>query len=305
MENVPIIIIAGPTASGKTGTANRLALEFNGEIISADAMAVYKMMDIGTAKPTREEMADIPIHMIDVVNPDEPFDAACFAEKGDKYIEEITARGKTPFVAGGSGLYIKALTHGLVKEVKSDPDIKARLEKEILIKGKDVLYARLMKLDPESGARIHENDIYRILRALEIIEITGKPVSAIYSGHAFSSLRYNALMLCLEWEREELYNRINKRVEIMMAQGFILEVKGLMAKGFGPELKSMGALGYRHISAAIAGDFSMEKAVELMKRDTRRFAKRQITWFKKHPGAIWVDARDFETMRKMITEHLS
>jgi tRNA dimethylallyltransferase len=249
-----IIVICGPTGSGKTGFAIDLARRFDGEIVGADSMQIYRYMDIGTAKPTTSEQAEAVHHMIDIVDPDEDFDAATYAEMARDCIRQIIARGRTVFLVGGTGFYIKALLHGLFEKGPSDPTIRDRLRKEAESFGTDGLYRRLGQIDKPAAEKIHPNDRYRILRALEVYEITGTPLSVFQQRHGFREKLFDTLEIGLSWPRPTLYDRINKRVEIMMAQGFLDEVENLLALGYGSHLKSMQSLGYRHLCAVILGE---------------------------------------------------
>ena len=287
-----IIIIAGPTAVGKTSLSLDLADRFNGEIISADAVSVYRYMDIGTAKPTPEERAAAPHHLIDVVDPDEHFDAAVFAEKAGALARSMKDRGGLPLVVGGTGFYIKALTHGLFQEGASDRDLRKSLKSQALEQGKEAMHRRLNELDPAAAARIHPNDEYRVVRALEVCILTGRPVSAQQQAHGFSDCKYDVLIFCLQRDREELYERINTRVDGMLAQGLEDEVRGLLERGYHSGLKSMQSIGYRHMCMYIEGELDYEEAVTLLKRDTRRFAKRQMTWFRSYPEVKWAASGD-------------
>jgi tRNA dimethylallyltransferase len=288
VEPPKIILIVGPTGAGKTALAINLARRFNGEIVGADAMQIYRFMDIGTAKPTPAERAASPHHMIDIVDPDEDFDAAAYAKSASGIILQIGDRGGTVFVVGGTGLYIKALVHGLFENGTSDPAVRRRLKQQAESKGTAALTQRLQKIDPAAARRIHPNDTYRIIRALEVFEVTGKPLSVLQQRHGFREKRFNTLELGLSWPRPVLYDRINRRVDAMMAQGFLDEVRQLMARGYGRDLKSMQSLGYRHLAAVVNGDASLSEAVAMLKRDHRRYAKRQLTWFGARRSVHWL-----------------
>ncbi|VFQ42682.1 trna dimethylallyltransferase [Desulfoluna butyratoxydans] len=257
-------------------------------------MQVYRQMDIGTAKPTEEEQRQAVHHMIDVVDPDEPYDAALFASQADKVIGTLCDDGVLPVVAGGTGLYVKALVHGLSEAIPSDPVITERLTAEAEATGLAPLYARLAQVDPAYAEKISENDPLRIVRALSVFEATGKPFSAHHAEHAFAQARYDALKVCLFADREILYDRINRRVDLMVAEGLLDEVKGLLARGYHRNLKPMGSIGYRHMVEHLEDGVPWEETVRLLKRDTRRFAKRQLTWFRADPDMIWLDPGDTE-----------
>jgi tRNA dimethylallyltransferase len=285
-----LVVILGPTAVGKTAVGLRVAEQIGGEIISADSAAVYRGMDIGTAKPTAEERARVRFHLIDVADPDEPFTAAKFRELALEAIRDIQARGKRVLIVGGTGLYLRVLLHGFsLAPPPRDPTIRKRLQQEAREQGLPALYARLQQVDPQAAARIHPNDAVRIIRALEVYEMTGKPVSE-WQHRADSELP--ALKLGLTMPRPLLYRRINERVDQMMAQGFLQEVQNLLSKGYNRDLPALKGLGYRHLIAYLMGEMGLEEAVALWKRDTRRFAKRQMTWFRREPGVLWLDASD-------------
>ena len=287
-----IIVIAGPTASGKTGLAVSLAQSLGGEIINADSMQVYRYMDVGTAKPTLEERRGVIHHLLDVVEPDEDFNAAIYRGMALPLAKGICAKNIPCFIVGGTGLYIKSLLGGLVELPPSDPMVRERLHLECVRKGAPKLHQRLARLDPESAESIHPNDRLRIIRALEIIQQTRKPASDLMKQHRFGNQEFLALKLCLQVEKEQLYDRINDRSEKMIDCGLVEETKRLMKKGYGPHLKSMTAIGYRHILKYLQGEWSLQKATETLKRDTRRYAKRQMTWFRAEPDMIHMVPED-------------
>lgn len=291
-----VIVVCGPTASGKTAVGIELAAALGGEIISADSMQVYRYMDIGTAKPTRVERAAAAHHLIDVVAPDEPFDAARYALLAREKVAELHRRGRVPLVVGGTGLYIKSLLHGLFRSDASDPAVRRRLAAEAERDGIRRLHARLAACDPESAARLHPNDTTRVLRALEVFEMTGRPMSAFHRAHRFADDPFDALLIGLAMERERLYERIDRRVDAMLAAGFEEEVRGLLERGYGPDLKSMQSIGYSHMTALIAGRLDRPEAARTLKRDTRRFAKRQLTWFRATAGVVWLSPENMNAM---------
>lgn len=284
-----IIVMCGPTGIGKTSTAIGLCKAIGGRIINADSMQIYRYMDIGTAKPTDEERREIHHYMVDIVDPDEAFDAARFSERAAVHIRELTERGIVPVVAGGTGLYIKALTKGLFRAHPADKAVLDRLEAECRDLGSHALHQRLSSLDPIASKRIHPNDAFRIIRALEIHETSGRPISEFQESHSFSEQSYRTLSLGLTMDRERLYQRIEKRVDMMMDQGFEAEVRGLLDRGYAPELKSMGSLGYRHLVQYISGITDFDETLRLLKRDTRRYAKRQMTWFRADTAIEWFE----------------
>jgi tRNA dimethylallyltransferase len=287
-----LLVIAGPTASGKTSFAVNLAVEFEAEIVGADSMQVYRGLDIGTAKPSTEELKGVAHHLMDLVNPDESFDAARFVEEADRAIADISGRGKRVIVAGGTGLYLRALLHGLHQGPASTPEIRAEINDRAKQEGWPALHAELLSKDPKIAQRLHPNDGVRIGRALEVFQASGVPMSEWQRRHAFSRSRYESLIMGIEWQRDELNQKIEKRTQEMMDAGLLKEVKSLLAAGWGSELKPMQGLGYRRLCEHLAGELSLEEAVEKIKTDTRRFAKRQMTWFKKEPGLEWVAPSD-------------
>ena len=295
-----IVIICGPTGIGKTSVAVELARHFNGQIIGADSMQVYRYMDIGTAKPTAEEQARVVHHMIDIIGPDESFDAARYAELAGMKIFELDRQKITPFVVGGTGLYIKALLHGLFDAEVFDADVRRRLKQEADAHGIKCLHERLGRLDPESAKRLHPNDSYRIIRALEVVETTGKPISRYHREHGFSEQPFQALKIALNTDRAVLYARINERVDAMIAAGFLEEVKSLLARGYSANLKSMQSIGYRHMVDFIDGRLSWAECVRTLKRDHRRYAKRQLTWFGADPEIIWKEPGQVEEIQLLI-----
>lgn len=299
-----IIVICGPTGIGKTSLTIRAAKAFNGQIINADSLQLYRYMDIGTAKPTLEERAQVPHYIVDMLSPDEPFDAAGFAKKADGLIESFVSQGITPFVAGGTGLYIKALVDGLFRATPADPEILDRLQKEAEISGTEALYNRLTTCDSEAAERIHPNDTFRIIRALEVFETTGCTISKHQQSHHFGEKRYRALKIGLTMDRDRLYDRINRRVDIMIAQGLLDEVRSLVAMGYHPDLKPMKSLGYRHMAEYLNGEKDWEEAVRTLKRDTRRYAKRQMTWFRADNTIEWFEPDATEAVIERIKHFL-
>lgn len=284
-----IIIVQGPTASGKSELAIRLAESFSGEIVNADSMQVYRGMDIGTAKPDKEMQLRVPHHLLGIVDPDQPFSAADFKREADKAILDIHRRGKNVIVVGGTGLYIRALTGGLVDSPGGNEEIREELRAIAGSRGNTELYKMLHEVDPESAEFLHPNDQLRIIRALEVYQMTGRSISELRSLHRFSETGYRCLKLGLTVPRTLLYQRIDDRVDMMMGSGLLEETRTLLGKGYRAELKAMQSLGYRQVCAHLAGEYALEEAVRLIKRDTRRYAKRQITWFKKDSAINWFE----------------
>ncbi len=300
-----IITICGPTGIGKTGFGIALANEFNGEIIGADSMQIYKHMDVGTAKPDAKERAQAVHHLVDFLDPKEDFDAGKFATMADQAIEDIMSRGMLPIVAGGTGLYIRALIHGLFRAKPICEETLERLNNELESKGSEILHERLTACDPGAAEKIHPNDGFRIVRALEVFETTGTPISLRQKDHDFKEERYQSLTFGLNMNRERLYDRINRRVDIMLDQGLLNEVNELVEKGYALDLKPMQSIGYRHMGMFLKGEVDFPEAVRLLKRDTRRYAKRQFTWFKKEPGIIWIEPSEINRAIDMVKDFLT
>lgn len=290
-----VAILVGPTAVGKTALALELARQIGAEIVNADSLQVYRELDIGTAKPTREERARVPHHLLDVVDPREPYDAARYSREGRAVLAQLAALGAPPLVVGGTGLYLKALLYGLFPQGSPRGGLRQRLRRELAESGLAQLHRRLESLDPATAARLHPHDSYRILRALEVMETTGRPLSHLFAAHRFQDCPYRVLKLGLTRPREELYRCIDLRVEAMLAAGWLEEVRGLLDR-YPPDLKPLQALGYRHLSNFLTGRWSWEEALELLRRDTRRYAKRQLTWFKADPEVTWFEPSQLETM---------
>jgi tRNA dimethylallyltransferase len=282
-----IIVICGPTDSGKSNLALRLAKDINAEIINADSQQVYQGLDIGTAKPSDAEQAGIPHHLIDCALPGDNFSAALFATAADKAIRDIAARGKKVIVVGGTGLYIRALIHGLVDSPSGDADIRAELLQEAADKGAAALYDELRQVDAEAAAHIHPNNLVRVVRALEVFRLTGAPLSRFQLQHGFRESRYHALLIALDTERSELYRRIDHRVDRMVEAGLVNEVRDLLAAGIAPDAKAMQAIGYKETVAHLAGHHDLNETIRLIKRNTRHYAKRQLTWFRADPAIQW------------------
>lgn len=300
-----ILIITGPTASGKTAVGIRLAQLLNGEIISADSMQVYKYMDIGTAKASSQERSLVKHHMIDEVSPEYPFTAAEFRERCGKYIDEIISRGKLPIVVGGTGLYINSLIKPW--DFSGTPpaeDVRAELDELCREKGGEYLYNKLKEADPESAEKIHPNNIKRIMRALEVFMVTGKAKSESDRASMERETEYEPVLIGLNLDRELLYQRINLRIDKMLEEGLLEEVKHLLEMGYSKNLTSMQGLGYKEIVRYLEGEYTLAYAVEILKRDTRRFAKRQLTWFRRYEDIQWYFIDNYEDGEVMIKDTL-
>ncbi|MDR6224281.1 tRNA (adenosine(37)-N6)-dimethylallyltransferase MiaA [Desmospora profundinema] len=282
-----LLVIVGPTAVGKTALSLELAREFHGEILSGDSMQVYRRMDIGTAKATPEERRKIPHHLIDLVEPDQPFSVDTFQHLAREAITDIQSRGRLPMMVGGTGLYIQAVTHGYsLPDVKGDPDFRREMEQWADKRGNESLHSRLAEADPEAAQRLHPNDRRRIIRALEIHRETGRPLSEVQQQ---GKARYRTCWIGLTMPRVVLYDRVNRRVDAMMEQGLLEEVAALREQGVPRDAVSMQALGYKECWMALEGEVSVEEAVEMVKRRTRKFAKRQLSWFRRLKEIHWFD----------------
>ena len=298
-----LAVICGPTAVGKTELTLALAELFDGEIISADSRQVYRLMDIGTAKPTKDQRQQVRHHLIDVVWPSEEFNAARFITLAEAAIQSVRQRNKRPFLAGGTGLYIKALTEGLLDAPGADPELRKRLHDRAEQEGSEVLHAELAEVDPESAARLHTNDLVRIVRALEVFSQSGRPLSALQDEHGFNSGNYRTLKIGLTCARETLYERIDQRSEAMFRQGLLEEAEQILQAGYDPDLKIFKTIGYRQAFALLRGEMSRTEAIDDLKRSTRRYAKQQITWFRKDKSIIWLESSsDFVTIQKLFED---
>lgn len=289
MEGLDVIAVVGPTASGKTALSVELAKRLDGEVINGDSTQVYKGLDIGTAKITAEEMEGVPHHMFDIREPEEPFSVADYQAEVRKWIDCIRGRGKIPIIAGGTGLYVQSVLYDFrFTEQASDIEVRERLERELAEKGAPFLYERLVEADPGGAKKIHPNNHRRIVRALEIIEVTGTTKTSHEKDVGQNAL-YNHLLVGLQMERALLYSRIDKRVEIMMAQGFLKEVELLREAGI-RNTQSMRAIGYGELLQYLEGKLSLDEAVALIQKNTRNYAKRQMTYFRNKLDISWFDA---------------
>ncbi|CCK80578.1 tRNA (adenosine(37)-N6)-dimethylallyltransferase MiaA [Desulfobacula toluolica] len=300
-----IIVICGPTGIGKTTVAIRVAKRFNAEIIGADSMQIYKHMNIGTAKPTSEELKLARHHLVDFIDPKDDFDAGLYVKNADQAIEKITACGKIPVIVGGTGLYIRALLHGLFRSKPICEQTVSQLTAELEEQGNQSLYEKLEKCDPKAAQKIHPNDSFRVIRALEVYQTTGRLISDRQDTHNFDELRYNSLKIGLFMDREKLYDRINKRVDLMLEQGLLHEVTTLAEMGYSFDLKPMQSIGYKHMGMFIKNEVDWTEAVRLLKRDTRRYAKRQFTWFRQDKDIHWFEPSQVDLAEKLIKQFLT
>ena len=297
-----LLVLVGPTAVGKTKLSVEIAKMFNCEIISGDSMQVYRGMDIGTAKITTEEMDGIPHHLIDIHDPDYSYSVAEFQKECETLIREITGRGKLPFIVGGTGLYIESVCYNYrFSESGADEAFRDEQFKYAEQFGAEALHQKLAEIDPASAERLHPNDTRRVVRALEIYHTTGQPLSAQLASQKKES-PYELCLLGLTMDRQMLYKRIEERIDAMMEQGLLEEVAGLLEQGYGPGLVSMQSLGYKEMVPYLRGEYTLEKAVELLKRDTRRFAKRQLSWFRHMDEIHWVDVTGAENFSDVVDQ---
>lgn len=304
-----ICILAGPTAVGKTNLSLSLARNLCGEIISADSAQVYKYMDIGTAKLKKDEMQGIKHYMIDEVTPDADFTVAHFRERAEAYIKDINNSGKVPVITGGTGLYINSLLDNLdFTESICDEDFRKEMQELAANKGNEYVHSLLAEADLPSYKKLHPNDLRRAIRALEVYKHTGKPISYFQEESKKLPSKYEYAYIMLTMDRTKLYERIEKRVDLMMEQGLVEEVEGLLKMGYSKSLVSMQALGYKEIISYLEGSISKEEAVRVIKRDTRHYAKRQLTWFRRDPRIFWVDIDSFyknEIMLENIIRYIA
>ncbi len=279
---IPLVIIAGPTASGKTALSVELAKRLDGEIVSADSMQIYKFMDIGTAKPTEEEKQGVVHHLMDIVDPRENFSLADYVEKAHKTIADIYRRGKLPVMVGGTGLYIDTVSDNIsLSDTPGDENLRKSLEQYAREKGNGALHDMLAELDPESYRQLHENDVKRVIRAIEIFKVTGKTIGEYNRESRKAPQIYKPVRFMLKWDREVLYERINRRVDIMLEQGLEAEVRACLDMGLNEKNTAMQAIGYKEMAEYIHGKCCLQEAVEKIKMESRRYAKRQISWFKR------------------------
>ena len=296
----PLVVLTGPTAVGKTALSIHLAKAISGEIISADSMQVYQQMDIGTAKIKPEEMQGIPHYLVDEFPPDEEFNVVKFKEYANKYMEQIYEKGKIPILVGGTGFYIQAVLKDVAFEQEEVSQCRKRLEQLAEEKGAHYLHLQLQNVDPKSALAIHENNVRRVIRALEYYEQTGKCISDHNEQEKKKESPYNFAYFVLNQDRSILYERIDKRVDLMVEEGLVDEVKHLLEQGYGRDLVSMQGLGYKEICAYLENEISLEEAIYILKRDTRHFAKRQLTWFKREQDVIWVHKDQYKTEEEQL-----
>lgn len=288
------IVLLGPTAVGKTDLSIELAKKFDGEVVSCDSMQIYRGMDIGTAKVKEEETEGITHHLIDIVEPDEEFTVAEYSEEAKKKIRDINSRGKLPIFVGGTGLYINSLIYNLdFTEVRPNFEIRNKYEAYVETRGKEYVYKILEEIDPETAAKLHPNDTRRVVRAIEIYMTSGEKMSDRNKNFREANKDYDYYLLGLYMDRKKLYERINLRVDLMMEEGLLDEVKNLLDKGYTRDMTSMQAIGYKEIISYLNGEMDLEESVEILKRNSRRYAKRQLTWFRKEDQVNWFNVEDY------------
>lgn len=306
MKKIPIIILTGPTAVGKTNLSIDLAKELNAEIISADSMQIYKYMDIGSAKVTEDEMQGVKHYLVDEVTPDYVFSVSEFQKRADDYIEKINDENKRVLVTGGTGLYLNSLIYNM-DFAKSDAnnELREKLRIELEENGIDYMHNKLKELDPEAAQRIHKNNTKRVIRALEVY-LSGEKMNDFSKDLKFNE-KYNPIIIVLNREREHLYERINKRVDIMMDNGLIDEVKNLLKMGYTKDMISMQGIGYKEIIKYLDGEYTLDEAIDIIKRDSRRYAKRQLTWFRRYDDAKWFNLDEYsdsQVLKNDIIMHI-
>lgn len=300
-----MIVLTGPTAVGKTALSIALAKRIDGEIISADSMQVYKYMDIGSAKISKEEMQGVPHHLIDVLMPEDEFNVCRFQKMAKEALSGIYERGHVPIVAGGTGFYIQALLYDIDFSAEEDhSSVREKLEETVVKKGSKYLHEYLKQVDTASADAIHPNNVKRIIRALEFYELNGYPISEHNRKERQKEAAYDYCYFVLNDDREVLYQKIDKRVDAMIAHGLVKEVQTLKEMGYHKDMVSMQGLGYKEILAYLNGECSLEEAVYLIKRDTRHFAKRQLTWFRREKNVIWIDKPSFDYDERKIIDHM-
>lgn len=300
----PLIIIAGPTAVGKTDLSISLAKKIGGEIISADSMQVYRGLDIGSAKVTTEEMDGVFHHLIDILDFDEEFNVFLFKELAEKSIEDIYSRGNIPIICGGTGFYIQALLYDVSFSKEDNSKIRAELEKRVDNEGAEVLYKELHEIDPKSAEIIHPNNVKRIIRALEYFKLNGKLFSEHNETEKQKESPYNFMYFVIDDDRELLYQRINKRVDVMLSKGLVDEVKTLYEKGLRIGMTSAEGIGYKQLLPYLEGEISLDEATEKIKQDSRHYAKRQLTWFRREKETTWVDRAEFDSDQEKMLEFM-
>jgi tRNA dimethylallyltransferase len=297
IECRPVVVIVGPTAVGKSRVAVEVAQAFETEVLTADSRQVYRGMDVGTDKPAPEDRQGIPHRLIDLVDPDESFNAGLYRRRAIEEIERLYRDGRLPLVVGGTGLYVRTLLKGLCDAPPADPMIRAALKQEGESQGYDRLYARLVDVDPAAAMRLHPRDGSKVIRALEVYQLSGRRMSEFQQEHGFAQRPFSALIIGLNRDRAALYRRIEERIDQQLAHGLIEETQQLLAQGYQSTSAAMKGLGYRQVTEYLAGKYDADEMVRRFKRDTRHFSKRQMTWFRKEPGILWLTIQESEPVR--------
>ncbi|MBY0248627.1 MAG: tRNA (adenosine(37)-N6)-dimethylallyltransferase MiaA [Nitrospiraceae bacterium] len=301
----PLVVLLGPTAVGKSRFGVQVAQHFGTEVLTADSRQVYRGMDIGTDKPTADERQGVPHRLIDLADPDETFNTGWYRRAALAEIDRLYAENQLPFVVGGTGLYIRTLVRGLCPAPPADPEVRAELMQMSQEQGRDRLHAELIRVDPETAARLHPNDEAKVMRALEVYRLSGQPMSAVQRDHGFQDAPFSALLIGLQRSKGELYRRIEERIDWQLAHGMVQETRALLDRGYRRDGGAMTGLGYRHVAAHVSGECDYAEMVRLFKRDTRRFAKRQMTWFRKEPGVHWISVERDEPFERIVRRIVS
>jgi tRNA dimethylallyltransferase len=293
----PMVVIVGPTAVGKSRVAIEVARAFETEVLASDSRQVYRGMDVGTDKPGLEDRQGVPHRLIDLVNPDEPFNAGLYRRQALNEVERLYENRRLPLVVGGTGLYVRTLLKGLCNAPPADPTMRAALRREAKEQGHDRLYAALVKVDPATAARLHPRDEAKVIRALEVYRLSGRRMSEFQHEHQFAERPFSTLIIGLNRDRGTLYRRIEERIDWQLTHGLIDETTQLLTRGYQPAGAAMKGLGYRHVAEHLAGEYDAAEMVRRFKRDTRRFSKRQMTWFRKEPGIQWLTIEEPESVQ--------
>ena len=290
----PLVVLLGPTAAGKSAVAVQVAKRFGTEILTADSRQVYRGMDIGTDKPSLEERQGIAHRLIDLVDPDEPYNTGRYRRDALEEIDRVIREGRLPFVVGGTGLYIRTLIRGICEAPAADEDIRRELMALVAAQGRDALYAELVRVDPVTASRLHPNDESKVIRALEVFRLAGCSLASLQAQHQLQAEAFPTLLIGLQRPKESLYRRIEARIDWQLTHGMVEETRALLARGYSRALGSMKGLGYRHLAAQFAGEYDAVEMERRFKQDTRQFAKRQMTWFRKEPGIVWLMLDELE-----------
>ncbi len=291
----PIVVLVGPTAVGKSCVALEVARAFETEVLTADSRQVYRGMDVGTDKPAKLDRQGIPHRLIDLVDPDQPFNTGLYRNHATEDIIRLHRARRLPFIVGGTGLYVRTLLQGLCAAPPADPAVRAALRREAKEQGHDRLYARLVTVDPHTAARLHPRDEAKVIRALEVHQLSGRRMSEFQAQHRFAEKPFASLVIGLDRDRASLYRRIEERIDCQLAHGLVEETRQLLARGYQRDSAAMKGLGYRHVAAYLAGEYDKAEMIRRFKRDTRHFAKRQMTWFRKEPGIRWLTVGESES----------